>query len=143
MPDEQYHKNRQMPVLRTDMPDYVFFRIEDKGVSGIPDMNANGNAISSWWEFKKQPGEHIRGMQAFNLRKMAKGGIPSFFVFYDERLEYGPRTVIVEPRFVKAYIANPLDPRSIVAEGINYTFISHAVQAAHRRQWEEFKRDQK
>lgn len=99
-------KDTLIRTLRRTVPEWLVFRHEDGITSGVPDISINGADRTTWWEVKYTPTwkEDRRGIQYFNMRKLASFGMAFYIIYFDGR-ERG--ISIVEPNHLDEWRVSP------------------------------------
>jgi len=114
-------------LMRFHLPGFVIFRIEEKVVSGIPDIIITGNGKTSFIECKfGNPDFKSKGLQEYNMNKLAVGG-SAFYVVYildniDRRWTY-----IVSPKDIGLVPGQ----WSLYENGFSHKFVIDYVKEIH------------
>ena len=97
---EEELRAKLMSELRHYLPHFVCFRHEDIRTSGIPDIEVNGNRITTHWETKHGTPEFTSpGIQELTNQRLARQS-HSRYIIWQEGVD-GARTLIVHPDEVK------------------------------------------
>ena len=117
--------------------EFFVFRHEDRWTAGVPDISANANKKTTWWEVKHVTDERpkVSGvkLQLVRMRQLARISFGAWYVIFEEYDEKR-RTLIVEPQHVE--YGERTDRFAglevLVGNGFNYQLVSDFMRQVHQ-----------
>lgn len=98
---EEELRARLMAEIRKYLRHFVCFRHEDIRTSGVPDIEINGNRVTTHWETKHgTPKFESSGIQELTNQRLARQ-THSRYIIWQEGIDGFQRTLIVHPDDVK------------------------------------------
>lgn len=104
---ESEFKQKIMLRVKERLPGYIAFRLEDKSLSGLPDIVLNGGNRTSWWEVKHgDPHFDSKGIQELTMLRLAVASTARYIIFLESAEGGGKQTLIVHPKNIKTLLAD-------------------------------------
>ncbi len=128
MPSESSVLNVLLKVLRKGLPNFLIVKRADLWTIGIPDVEASGNKLTSFFEFKiADPTFKSTGIQELNMLLLERYAHCAKYIIWDYRDKREKRTYIVSPRNFKDW-----DTKfDHVFEGFDHTAVLNYIRKVH------------